>query len=101
MGVLQSHQDEKDEKEAIRIAAAVREAVRAAKNRLDDLIRSLDKNYEKFVDASPAFQWAQNSTHIFLNVKFAQRWNAPGALEVSNETVDVSDCCFNFSALGE
>jgi hypothetical protein len=46
-------------------------------------------------------QWAQNSTHVFLAVKFAQRWNAPGALEVENETVAFSACCFNFTAFGE
>jgi len=89
------------EEAAQNIAAKVRHAVYAEKNRLDDLIRSLDRNYGKAVDVSPAMQWAQNSTHIFLSVKFAQRWNAPGALEVENETVTFSDCCFNFTAFGE
>jgi len=68
---------------------------------LDDLIRVLDRNYGKAAEVSPASQWAQNSTHVFLSVKFAQRWNAPGALEVENETVDITSCCFNFTAFGE
>jgi len=84
-----------------RTATKVRQAIQAAKNRLDDLTRALDRNYGKAVEVSPAAQWAQNSTHIFVTIKFAQRWNAPGALEVENETVEISDCCFNFTAFGE
>eukprot|EP00933_Yihiella_yeosuensis_P018002 TRINITY_DN14950_c0_g2_i3.p1 TRINITY_DN14950_c0_g2~~TRINITY_DN14950_c0_g2_i3.p1 ORF type:complete len:449 (-),score=115.59 TRINITY_DN14950_c0_g2_i3:197-1420(-) len=84
-----------------RVAAQVRQAVTEEKHRLDNLIRALDRNYGKAVDVSPAAQWAQNSSHIFIAVKFAQRWNAPGALEVENATVDMSDCCLNFTAYGE
>lgn len=90
-----------DEAEVQRVAFQVRHAVQVEKNRLDDLIRALDRNYEHAVVVKPAMQWAQNSTHVFLAVKFAQRWNAPGALEVRNETVDISECCFNLTAFGE
>lgn len=83
------------------VAAQVRHAVYAERNRLDDLVRVLDRNYGKAVDVSPAMQWAQNSTHVFVAVKFCARWNAPGALEVENETVAFSGCCFNFTAFGE
>jgi hypothetical protein len=89
------------EEAAEKVAAQVRHAVYAERNRLDDLIRSLDRNYGRAVDVSPAMQWAQNSTHVFITVKFAQRWNAPGALEVENETVSFTACCFNFTAFGE
>lgn len=86
---------------AQKVAAQVRRAVYAERNRLDDLVRALDKNYHKAVDVSPAMQWAQNTTHVFIAMKFAQRWNAPGALEVENETVTFTGCCFNFTAFGE
>lgn len=89
------------EEEVQRVATQVRQAVKTAKNRLDDLIRALDRNYGRAVDVSPSMQWAQNSTHVFIAVKFAQRWNAPGALQVENETVAFSSCCFNFTAFGE
>merc|ERR1719277_532296 len=82
-------------------SAPVRSAVSAVRKELDDLIRSLDKKYGEASQVSPAFQWAQNSSHIFLQVKFAQRWNAPGALEVENTTVAISDCCFSFKGYGE
>jgi len=48
-----------------------------------------------------AFQWAQNSTTIFLTVKFSHRWSSPGALKVHDEKATVSECCFNFTASGE
>lgn len=73
----------------------------AVRKELDDLIRSLDKSYGEASLISPAFQWAQNSSHIFLQVKYAQRWNAPGALEVHNASISVSDCCFSFKGFGE
>jgi len=89
------------EEESQRVATQVRQAVQMERNKLDDLIRILDRNYGKAAEVSPAAQWAQNSTHVFLAIKFAQRWNAPGALEVENETVSISSCCFNFTAFGE
>eukprot|EP00811_Abedinium_folium_P037051 NODE_9701_length_1404_cov_8.700861.p1 GENE.NODE_9701_length_1404_cov_8.700861~~NODE_9701_length_1404_cov_8.700861.p1 ORF type:complete len:407 (-),score=125.53 NODE_9701_length_1404_cov_8.700861:154-1374(-) len=82
-------------------SAPVRGAVTAVRKELDDLIRVLDKSYGKASQISPAFQWAQNSSHVFLQVKFAQRWNAPGALEVEDTRVAVSDCCFSFKGVGE
>jgi hypothetical protein len=48
-----------------------------------------------------SFQWAQNSSAVFLSVKFAHRWSSPGALKVYDEKATVTDCCFNFSASGE
>jgi len=89
------------EADAQQVAKYVRLAVQTQRNRLDNLTRALDRNYGKTVDVVPASQWAQNTTHVFLTMKFAQRWNAPGALEVVNETVDISGCCFNFTAYGE
>lgn len=86
---------------SVGVAAHVRAAVTAAKNRLDDLVRILDKNYGKAAEVTPASQWAQNSTHVFMQVKFAQRWNAPGALEISNNTMEFTDCCMAFEAYGE
>lgn len=87
--------------QGVDFSAPVRSAVSSVRKELDDLIRSLDKNYGEASQVSPAFQWAQNSSHVFLQVKFAQRWNAPGALELQNSSVKVSDCCFSFKGFGE
>jgi hypothetical protein len=82
-------------------SASVRSAVTSVRKELDDLIRALDKKYDDTSLISPAFKWAQNSSHVFLQVKFARRWNAPGALEVHNSSTVVSDCCFSFKGFGE
>ncbi|CAK0893547.1 unnamed protein product, partial [Prorocentrum cordatum] len=47
-----------------------------------------------------ALQWAQNSTAVFLGVKYAARWSAPGAIEVVDVTVNSSDCCFHLGGYG-
>jgi len=38
-----------------------------------------------------ALQWAQNSTTIFLGVKYASRWSAPGAIEVADVGVNITE----------
>jgi len=92
---------QRSQKTTLDFSAPVRSAVTAVRKELDDLIRGLDKSYGEASQVSPAFQWAQNSSHVFLQIKFAQRWNAPGALEVQNSSVAVSDCCFSFKGYGE
>ncbi|CAD7928549.1 unnamed protein product [Amoebophrya sp. A25] len=65
----------------------VRDAVDDMKSEADDLKRIvIDKKYlekkNSFTDVRPAFQWAQNKTHLFLLIKMSARWNAPGALKL-------------------
>eukprot|EP00747_Dinoflagellata_sp_TGD_P181319 gnl/TRDRNA2_/TRDRNA2_35115_c0_seq1.p1 gnl/TRDRNA2_/TRDRNA2_35115_c0~~gnl/TRDRNA2_/TRDRNA2_35115_c0_seq1.p1 ORF type:complete len:584 (-),score=130.33 gnl/TRDRNA2_/TRDRNA2_35115_c0_seq1:279-2003(-) len=76
-------------------------AVQKQKARLDRLIMEQDKNFEKVVEMTPSMQWAQNSTHAFLSVKFAIRWDAPGAIKVRNESIQFDKNGFDFSAMGE
>eukprot|EP00435_Cladocopium_sp_Y103_P066571 s473_g28.t2 len=38
-----------------------------------------------------ALQWAQNSTTVFLGVKYASRWSAPGAIEVADVGVNITE----------
>lgn len=47
-----------------------------------------------------ALQWAQNSTTIFLGVKYASRWSAPGAIEVADVGVNITDTNFSLAAFG-
>ncbi|CAD7928025.1 unnamed protein product [Amoebophrya sp. A120] len=65
----------------------VQEAVKEVKAEADDLKRSvIDKTYlerkGKYTKVIPAYQWAQNRTHVFLLLKMSARWNAPGALQM-------------------
>jgi len=99
--VTQSHEVATQAQNAA-LATAVRKEVNAMKQSGDALLLALStQDREKLGTVQCAFQWAQNSSALFLSIKFSHRWSSPGALKVSDERVEVSDCCFNFSALGE
>lgn len=99
--VTASHR-EASTKQVQAIETAVRREVGHLKRKADDLLLALSpQDSNKIGVVRCAFQWAQNSTAVFLSVKFAHRWSSPGALKVHNETLSVSPCCFNFSAEGE
>jgi len=83
------------------LSFAVRKAVKALKEEADELLRTLNPKYGQATKVAPAFQWAQNDTCIFMTVKFTVRWNAPGALEVTEPVVDMSRNLFNFTGLGK
>merc|ERR1719510_1947370 len=83
------------------LSFSVRNAVRALKDEADELIRTLNPKYGQAQQVSPAFQWAQNDTSIFLTIKYTVRWNAPGALEVTQPSVNMSCSSFTFSGLGK
>jgi len=80
---------------------AVRKAVSSLKEGADELLRMLNPKYGVAQQVAPAFQWAQNDTCIFLTVKYTVRWNAPGALEVTEPVVNITPPSFNFTGLGK
>lgn len=79
---------------------AIRREVGRHKREADALLLALAEQ-ERIGVVRCAFQWAQNSTTVFLSVKYSHRWSSPGALKVHGEEASVTDCCFNFSAHGE
>merc|ERR1719436_2146224 len=79
----------------------VRKAIRTLKDEADELLRTLNPKYGQAQQVAPSFQWAQNDTSIFLTVKYTVRWNAPGALEVTEPSVNMTLNTFNFSGLGK
>mmetsp|Transcript_7596 Transcript_7596/g.15745 ORF Transcript_7596/g.15745 Transcript_7596/m.15745 type:complete len:640 (-) Transcript_7596:176-2095(-) len=93
--VAKSHTQQAD------LSFAVRKAVRALKDEADELLRTLNPKYGLAQQVSPAFQWAQNDSCIFLTIKYTVRWNAPGALEVTEPSVNMSQNVFNFTGLGK
>ncbi|CAJ1454658.1 unnamed protein product [Effrenium voratum] len=91
----------KSHDQKVDLSFSVRKAVRSLKDEADELLRTLNPKYGLAQQVSPAFQWAQNDTSIFLTIKYTVRWNAPGALEVTEPSVNMSGNCFNFSGLGK
>eukprot|EP00927_Polykrikos_kofoidii_P023738 TRINITY_DN21764_c0_g1_i1.p1 TRINITY_DN21764_c0_g1~~TRINITY_DN21764_c0_g1_i1.p1 ORF type:complete len:541 (+),score=91.52 TRINITY_DN21764_c0_g1_i1:74-1696(+) len=91
----------KSQQQGIDLSFSVRQAVRALKLEVDELVRMLNPKYGLAQQVSPAFQWAQNETCILLTVKYTVRWNAPGALEVTDAFVNMTGNFFQFSGLGK
>ena len=46
----------------------------------------------------PAFQWCQSSTHIYLNIKFSHKLDAPATLNVETDDVTITDSHFRLLA---
>lgn len=80
----------------------MRQEVTQLKLNADDLLLALSPQDDSRIGVVRcATQWAQNSSAIFLSIKFAHRWSSPGALKVQDEKIEVSPCCFNFTASGD
>jgi len=47
----------------------------------------------------PAFQWAQSGTHIYLNIKFSHRMDAPSTLDVVVDNCTIGDDTFDLVAI--
>lgn len=91
----------KSHAQKVDLSVPVRKVVKTLKDEADELLRTLNPKYGQAQQVSPAFQWAQNDTCIFLTVKFTVRWNAPGALEVAEPECNITSDSFSFTGLGK
>lgn len=74
------------------------------KHRASEFVTFSDRTFQGqsygFDEVPCALQWAQNSTFVFLNAKYAVRWSAPAAVEVADVSVNVTRCCFELEGFG-
>ena len=61
---------------------------------INNKYRFSEKDYQI---VSPAFQWAQSLSYIFIEVKFAHRHDSPGCLEINDLKVDINGNHFYLS----
>lgn len=47
------------------------------------------------------YRWAQNDSTIQIQIKYSVKWDAPGAVNVKDPSVNITDGSFSFSANGE
>jgi hypothetical protein len=69
----------------------------ALKRKLEKFITALEHSSTMQV-VSPAYQWAQSPSMIFLDVKFSHRLDSPGCLEVTNPEVQITESKLTFTA---
>jgi len=67
----------------------------ALKRKLEKFISALDNSSSQQV-VSPAYQWAQSPSTLYLDIKFSHRLDSPGCLEVANPQVTLTDTKLSF-----
>ncbi|CAE7528419.1 unnamed protein product [Symbiodinium sp. CCMP2456] len=86
------------------LSSEVRALVKGVKQQADQFAEYADdtfRGHRQGLDDVPcALQWAQNSTTVFLAVKYASRWSAPGAIEIADVSVNITDAAFALSGFG-
>ena len=79
----------KDQKLASQAEITARQAIEQVHNQQSALIDQFEAIPKNIPIISPAFRWAQSATHIFLNVKFATRFDSPACLDIFDLTYDI------------
>ena len=82
------------------VSAAVRSAVSEVRSKLDHLVKLLDPEFFRPQKVPPAFQWTQNDTTVYILLKYSRRFNAPGAVDVSDFNCTFTNTSLHFSAIG-
>ena len=86
--------------EEIDVSVPVRNAVSDLRSKLDHLVKLLDPEYFRPQRVPPAFQWTQNDTAIFIQLKYSRRFNAPGSVDVEDFNSTFTNSSLIFSAIG-
>ncbi|GFE53144.1 CS domain-containing protein [Babesia ovis] len=92
--VLLSHE------EGVDLSYKVRQSVQEVQRQSSEILQLLNKHYDKVDVVNTAFQWAESPYEVFLAVKFSNRWSSPGALVVSNESLEVEGNLLKYSSMG-
>jgi len=92
--ILLSHE------KGVDLSKYVREVVKQQRQKLDVLVQKLDPKHATIQRVSPAFQWAQNASAVFLQIKYAARFNAPGSLDLKPVNVTFTDTQFILDGMG-
>eukprot|EP00929_Paragymnodinium_shiwhaense_P035170 TRINITY_DN19027_c0_g1_i1.p1 TRINITY_DN19027_c0_g1~~TRINITY_DN19027_c0_g1_i1.p1 ORF type:complete len:493 (+),score=155.41 TRINITY_DN19027_c0_g1_i1:104-1480(+) len=84
--------------------SAIRLQAADAKKGADEFANFAHSTYrgqtDGLVEVHCAIQWAQNETAVFLGVKYAARWSAPGAIEVVDVTANITSSGFYLNGYG-
>ena len=59
--------------------------------------RDDNENEVQYQNVFPAFQWAQNLENIFIEIKYAHKYDSPGCLEIENLDVNIREKYISFT----
>ena len=68
----------------IRFRENLSNIINTLQKKLEDIMNKYKFDENDYQIVSPAFQWAQSLSTIFIEVKFAHRHDSPGCIEINN-----------------
>ena len=77
--------------EGIKFRETLSNSINSIEKELNEIYNKYKYKKEEYQKVVPAVQWAQNMTHIFLEIKFSHRHDSPGCLEVNDLYINISN----------
>jgi len=74
----------------IRFRENLSNTINSLQKKLEEIMNKYKFNENDYQIVSPAFQWAQSLSTIFIEVKFAHRHDSPGCIEINNLNIDIN-----------
>ena len=74
----------------IRFRENLSNTINSLQKKLEDIMNKYKFDENDYQIVSPAFQWAQSLSTIFIEVKFAHRHDSPGCIEINNLNIDIN-----------
>ena len=74
----------------IRFRENLSNIINTLQKKLEDIMNKYKFDENDYQIVSPAFQWAQSLSTIFIEVKFAHRHDSPGCLEINNLNIEIN-----------
>ena len=75
----------------IKFRETLSNSINSIEKELTEIYNKYKYKKEEYQKVVPAVQWAQNMTHIFLEIKFSHRHDSPGCLEVNDLYINISN----------
>ena len=77
--------------EGIKFSETLSNSINSIEKELNEIYNKYKYKKEEYQKVIPAVQWAQNMSHIFLEVKFSHRHDSPGCLEVNDLNINITN----------
>ena len=74
----------------IRFRENLSNIINTLQKKLEDIMNKYKFDENDYQIVSPAFQWAQSLSTIFIEVKFAHRHDSPGCIEINNLNIEIN-----------
>ena len=71
-------------------------SIKTMKKALDEINNKHRFEKKQYQTVYPAFRWAQSLEDIFIEIKFAHRFDSPGCLEIKDMNVDIKNDSVKF-----